>query len=66
VQGEVEDAVAVLEDLPCIADALDDGRVIQGRGALEVLDEDGLDDTGVDATEVRFSCSASPSSASDS
>jgi hypothetical protein len=63
VQGEVEDAVAVLEDLPCIADALDDGRVIQRRGALGVLDEDGSVQVGLQAPIVWICSSTLPGSA---
>src|SRR5512133_2417118 len=47
VQGKVEDAVAVLEDLPFIPEALGDGRLIYRHGALGVLDQDGLDHTRV-------------------
>jgi hypothetical protein len=44
VDGDVEDAVAVLEDLSLIAEACGERRVIQRHGALEILDEDSLDD----------------------
>jgi hypothetical protein len=47
VDGEVVDAVSVLEDLALVAKAIGEGRVVQGRGALEVFDEDALDDAGV-------------------
>jgi hypothetical protein len=47
VDGEVVDAVAVLVDLTLIAEAVGEGQAIQGRAALEVFDEDVLDDPGV-------------------
>ena len=47
MDGEVVDAVAVLEDLAFIAKAVGKGRVVQGRGAFEVFDEHVLDDAGV-------------------
>lgn len=47
MDGEVVDAVAVLKDRALVAEAIGEGRVVPGRGALEVLDEDALDDAGV-------------------
>jgi hypothetical protein len=47
VDGEVVDAVAVLVDLALVAEAVGEGRVVQGRGALEVFDKDVLDHAGV-------------------
>src|SRR5215207_7881850 len=47
VDGQVVDAVAVLVDLALVAEAVGEGRVVQGCGALEVFDEDVLDDAGV-------------------
>ena len=47
MDGEVVDAVAVLVDLALVAEAVGEGGVVQGRGALEVFDEDILDDAGI-------------------
>jgi hypothetical protein len=41
VDGQVADAVAVFVDLALVAEAVGEGRVVQG-GALEVFDEDVL------------------------